>query len=223
MDFLEIFSSKSLLATALMIVAFLVAVIGHEIMHGYVAFRYGDDTAQKMGRLTINPIKHIDPIGSVALPLVLFFVQAPFLFGWAKPVPINMNYIIQRWGYGAGIAVSLAGVIYNLVLALILSVLLSSLFSSDESGIFGQIIVALVVNLIVYNIVLGVFNLWPIPPLDGAHALSLFCLKIGSKTIPRFFARISPYGTIIILLVLATPASQIFFVPMQFLQNFLLT
>lgn len=222
MDFLEFFSSKSLISVALMTVAFLVAVIGHEMMHGYVAFRYGDDTAKRMGRLTINPIKHIDLIGSILLPLILFFVQAPFLFGWAKPVPIDMNYIIHRRGYGAGIAVSLAGVAYNLVLALALSVLVSVFYSGDQ-GIIGQVLVAFIVNLIVYNIILGVFNLWPIPPLDGSHALSLFCLKIGSEMIPKFFARISPYGTIIILFILATPLSQIFFVPMRFLQDFLLT
>ncbi|PAF53148.1 site-2 protease family protein [Helicobacter sp. 13S00482-2] len=220
MDF-DIFSSQNILKTFIMMIAFLVAIIGHEIMHGYVAFRYGDDTAKKMGRLSVNPIRHIDLVGSIIVPGILFFAQAPFLFGWAKPVPVNMNYIIQRWGYEAGIAVSLAGVAYNLILALIASTLLfSNLIPS--SGFFGAIIVAFLVKLIIYNVVLGIFNLFPIPPLDGSAALSFICLKFGIEGIPRFFNQIAPYGFIIIILIFFTPLSEIFFYPMNFLLQFLL-
>ncbi|PAF41906.1 site-2 protease family protein [Helicobacter sp. 11S02596-1] len=207
----------------LKILAFLIAIIGHEIMHGYVAFRYGDDTAKKMGRLSINPLKHIDPIGSVLIPLILFFTHAPFLFGWAKPVPINMNLIIGRWGYGAGVAVSLAGVAYNLIFALLISgILFSGIFGNDTGG-WTQILILFFVQLIIYNVVLGIFNLWPIPPLDGSQALSFICLKFGFDALPRFFAQIGSYGMIIILIILATPLAQIFFYPVQFLLHFLLT
>lgn len=217
------FSDQNMSAIFLKVFAFLIAIIGHEIMHGYVAFRYGDDTAKKMGRLSINPLKHIDPVGSILIPLILFFVQAPFLFGWAKPVPVNMNFIIQRWGYGAGIAVSLAGVAYNLILALMISgILFSGVFGSASEG-WMQILILFFVQLIIYNVVLGIFNLWPIPPLDGSQALSFLCLKMGIQGIPKFFYQISPYGMIILLIILATPLSQVFFYPTQFLLRFLLT
>lgn len=221
MDFLDIFSSQNILKTAIMMIAFLIAVIGHEIMHGYVAFRYGDDMAKSMGRLSINPIKHIDLVGSIILPAILFFAQAPFLFGWAKPVPVNMGYIIQRWGYGAAIAVSLAGVAYNLILALVASTLLFSGFI-PASGFLGGVLIAFLVQLVIYNVVLGVFNLFPIPPLDGSAALSFICLKLGVDGIPRFLALISPYGFIILMLIFFTPLAQIFFYPMNFLLQFLL-
>ncbi|PAF52585.1 site-2 protease family protein [Helicobacter sp. 13S00477-4] len=223
MNFSELFLPENIIKTLIMIVAFLIAIIGHEIMHGYVAFRYGDDTAKKMGRLSINPIKHIDPIGSILLPLILFFFQAPFLFGWAKPVPVNMDFIIRKWGYGAGVAVSLAGVAYNLIFALIVSVLLFSGLFGDISGEWGAVFIGFLVQLIVYNVVLGIFNLWPIPPLDGSQALSFICLKFGIEVVPRFFYQIAPYGMIILLVVLATPLSQVFFYPTQLLLRFLLT
>lgn len=202
-------------------VAFLIAVIGHEIMHGYVAFRYGDDMAKSMGRLSINPIKHIDLVGSIIVPGILFFTQAPFLFGWAKPVPINMGYIVQRWGYGAAVAVSLAGVAYNLILALVASTLLFSGFI-PASGFLGGVLIVFLVQLVIYNVVLGVFNLFPIPPLDGSAALSFICLKFGIDGIPRFLVTISPYGFIILMLIFFTPLAQIFFYPMNFLLQFLL-
>lgn len=221
MDFLDIFSSQNILKTLIMMVAFLIAVIGHEIMHGYVAFRYGDDLAKSMSRLSINPIKHIDLVGSIIVPGILFFAQAPFLFGWAKPVPVNMGYIIQRWGYGAAIAVSLAGVAYNLILALVASTLLFSGFI-PASGFLGGILIAFLVQLVIYNVVLGVFNLFPIPPLDGSAALSFICLKFGIEGIPRFLTSIAPYGFIILMLIFFTPLAQIFFYPMNFLLQFLL-
>ena len=111
----------NLLEAAASIIALMIAIIGHEIMHGYIAYRYGDTTAKNAGRLNINPLVHIDLVGSILVPLVLFLGHAPFLFGWAKPVPVNMMTVLQRGGYGAAIAVSLAGIIYNLFCACIVS------------------------------------------------------------------------------------------------------
>ena len=85
----------------LMVVALLIAIIGHEIMHGYVAYRYGDSTAKDSGRLSLNPIVHIDLIGSILVPATLFLANAPFLFGWAKPVPVRMDRVIYNGGYFA--------------------------------------------------------------------------------------------------------------------------
>jgi len=82
-----------ILKLAAMVVALIVAIVGHEIMHGWVAFKYGDHTAKDLGRLSINPLIHIDPVGTLLLPAVLYFTGAPFIFGWAKPVPVNMHTV----------------------------------------------------------------------------------------------------------------------------------
>ena len=113
-DFLPILAS---------IIALLIAIIGHEIMHGWVAYKYGDHTAKSAGRLSINPLVHIDPMGSIFVPLmtyylpVLLFGTTGFLFGWAKPVPVNMQTVIRNGGYTAAMQVSLAGIAYNLFMA----------------------------------------------------------------------------------------------------------
>lgn len=223
MDFTQFFSLSNIVETILVVIAFLIAIIGHEIMHGYIAYKYGDDTAKNMGRLSINPIKHIDILGSIIFPLILFFIQAPFLFGWAKPVPVDMNIIIQRHGYMAGFWVSLAGVIYNLILALVASSILFSGLIDLHSGIISGLLIYFLGKLILLNVILGIFNLWPIPPLDGSQALNFLCLKFGINSVSKFFYQISPYGMIIVLIVLATPLAGIFFYPAKILLDFLLT
>ena len=107
-----------------MVAALAVAIIGHEIMHGFVAYKYGDMTAKYEGRLSVNPIVHIDPIGTIVVPLLLFVAGSPFLFGWAKPVPVNIWTVIRNGGYNGAIAVALAGIAYNLILAVSASFLL---------------------------------------------------------------------------------------------------
>ncbi|MGP1580950.1 MAG: site-2 protease family protein [Wolinella sp.] len=204
---------------ATLVVAFLVAVIGHEIMHGYVAYRYGDYTAYDAGRLSINPIVHIDPVGSILVPALLYFSGAPFLFGWAKPVPINIRTILNQGGYNAGIAVALAGITYNFALAILATLLLGI---THIDGIFSALIALFLAQLIIYNVVLGVFNLWPIPPLDGSQALGFFCTKYGLYAIPRAFDRLERYGMIILVVIIATPLSDYFFYPVRLILGFLL-
>jgi Zn-dependent protease len=110
-----------------MALALAVSVIGHEIMHGFVAKLFGDLTATYAGRLSINPIRHIDPVGTIIFPIFLYLSQkmmgvtSPIIFGWAKPVPVDMFTVIKNGGFLAGTAVSLAGVTYNFLLALIAS------------------------------------------------------------------------------------------------------
>lgn len=180
--------------------AFLIAVIGHEIMHGLVALKYGDTTAKLANRLSINPIKHLDIFGSVILPLTLFLLQSPFLFGWAKPVPVDIGRVIERGGYNAAIFVSLAGITYNICMALLAMILLRIVLSQDI--IDGKIFEYFLYFFIVYNVVLAIFNLFPIPPLDGSQALGYLSLKFGSDKIPIFFNSIERYGFIIIMLLL---------------------
>lgn len=152
---LEIFS---------VIVLILSATI-HEYMHGFAANQLGDPTAKNAGRLTLNPIKHLDLFGSVLLPLSLVLVGSPFLFGWAKPVPYNPNNLSDR-KYGDA-KVAAAGPLANLLMAVLFSIVFRFL---DPSSMFSF----LVSEIIIINLILMVFNLVPIPPLDGSKVLAVF-------------------------------------------------
>jgi len=202
-----------------MVCAFIVAIVGHEIMHGYIAYKYGDMTAKYQGRLSPNPIVHIDPVGSILIPGVLFLVNAPFLFGWAKPVPVNINTVVRNGGYSAAIKVSLAGVAYNFLLAIIGSVLLS-IVSID--GVFGKFFMLFLTYTVVYNVVLGYFNLLPLPPLDGSHALQYWALKNRIYALAEKLNSFERYGMIFLMIFIATPLSKIVFTPAFAVINFLL-
>ena len=199
-----------------MILALMVAIIGHEIMHGWVAYKYGDPTAKSLGRLSLNPIKHIDPIGTILVPAVLYFSGAPFIFGWAKPVPINISTVIRNGGTNAAVAVSLAGITYNFILAAICATILP-MISDPESFIayFFQ-------WSIIINVVLGVFNLWPIPPLDGANAVRYLAEGWNLKGFAAFYDKIAPYGMLILVGVLFTPLSTYLFQPVGWIIKWLL-
>ena len=212
--------NKEIIDIATKIIALMVAIIGHEIMHGYVAYIYGDNTAKNAGRLSINPIKHVDLVGTIILPALLFFSHAPFLFGWAKPVPINMREVINNGGYKAAIFVSLAGIAYNFTLAIICTILLG--FLNEPTTYIGLFFVYLVLQSLIYNVVLGVFNLYPIPPLDGSHALAYLAASNGWYGIMNFFDKIQRYGMLILLLFIATPLSRYFFAPIGYIVNYLI-
>ncbi len=146
----------------------LIAIIMHEVAHGYAAYWLGDNTAQQQGRLSLNPFKHADPFGTVLLPLMLWMANAGFMFGWAKPVPVNFsNLKYQRWGM---LLVSAAGIIMNIWLAIV-SALVLMLVQLIPSPHLQMIISMFFLNLLVFNIVLAVFNALPIPPLDGSKIL----------------------------------------------------
>lgn len=203
------------------VLALAVAIIGHEIMHGYMAYRYGDNTAKNAGRLSINPLVHIDPVGTVILPAILFATGAPFLFGWAKPVPIYIREVIRNAGYKGAINVSLAGIYYNFTLAIIASVILGFMDLSVQRSMFEGFILMFVIQTLIYNVVLGFFNLMPIPPLDGSHAVSYFAAWMGWDNIVAFYQSIERYGMVILILIIATPASQYFFAPIRYIIDFL--
>lgn len=139
-------------------------------MHGYVAYRYGDNTAKHEGRLSINPISHIDPIGTVLVPALLFISGSPFLFGWAKPVPVNMWTVLRNGGYNAAIAVSLAGIAYNLTVAVIASLFFGFI---GEGTILGDILY----YLVIYNVIL----LYSIYGLFHRSTAQMHFLYIGRK------------------------------------------
>lgn len=140
------------------------SVVIHEVSHGYVAEMFGDSTARHAGRLTLNPLKHLDLFGSIFLPIVLY-LSSGFAFGWAKPVPYNPDNLRNRkWGT---IAVASAGVLANILIAIIFGTLIrfSAGFSLSENFYF------ITSSIVMVNLALAVFNLIPIPPLDGSKIL----------------------------------------------------
>lgn len=162
----------------------LVAIIFHELAHGYTSYKLGDPTPKKNGRLTLNPISHIDPIGFLCLII--------FKFGWAKPVPINPSYYKHR--KKDTVLVSIAGPITNLLIALLVSFIISRGFIKSET------ILNIFVIMVWYNIMLGIFNLIPLPPLDGSKILaSLLPLKYET-----LFYKYEKYLNIILILLIIT-------------------
>jgi Zn-dependent protease len=221
----------SILEVVAAILALMVAIIGHEIMHGYIAYKYGDSTAKNAGRLTINPISHIDPVGSIVVPAMMYFIPmvlgmgSGFLFGWAKPVPVNTRTVIDNGGYNAAMQVSLAGIVYNFTLAAFASILMLSLSQPGESDSIVYIFAyLLVLKLLLINVILGVFNLLPIPQFDGAHFLMYLSLKYRLNAIAEFFYKAEPYGMIIVVIILVTPLKEyILYAPIQMVLRLLLS
>lgn len=175
------------------IIGFIFAVIIHEVSHGLAAERLGDPTARLMGRLTLNPLKHIDLMGSIVLPLTLLLLRSPFLFGWAKPVPVD-PYNLQHPKKDMAL-ISLAGPLSNIIMALILSIFLR-IFAT----IFPQTsIIPLFIYLIGFNIALAVFNLIPVNPLDGSKILvGLLPHKYSIK----FNSVLERYGILLIAILI---------------------
>ncbi|TLD85218.1 site-2 protease family protein [Helicobacter sp. MIT 11-5569] len=206
------------------ICALLLAIIGHEIMHGYIALKFGDTTARDAGRLSLNPIIHIDLVGSILIPGALFLMNAPFLFGWAKPVPVRIDRVVYNGGYFGAFGVSIAGVTYNFILAILASILIYVLNSGILAGNFILLLtIYFFLQVLIYNVVLAVFNLIPIPPLDGANALAYFGLMFKNDFFARIFDKIPPMaGMLILIIILSTSLSNFIFIPVQYIINLLL-
>jgi len=204
--------SIDILKIAVAVFALAIAIIGHEIMHGWVAYMYGDTTAKNAGRLSVNPLIHVDLVGTIIVPATMYFLpmllggESGFLFGWAKPVPINTGTVIRNGGYNAAMQVDLAGIVYNFTLATIASIALIAMSQpTTADSIIYIFAYMLVVQLLIINVVLGVFNLLPIPQFDGAHFLMHLALKHKVNAVAEFFYKNERYGIIIVLIILVTP------------------
>ena len=183
------------------LIVLLFSVIIHELAHGYVAYSLGDPTAKYEGRLTLNPIKHLDPFGSIILPLLLFIAGSPFLFGWAKPVPINpYNFTDKKFGE---IKVSFAGPASNLLLAIIFGLIIRFiLVPYGFYDFFTHYIANTRFNIFDFiveiNIWLAIFNLIPVPPLDGSWILFSFL----SDRFINFKNFLRQYGVVILVMLI---------------------
>ncbi len=193
-------------ATIVIIIALIVSIVLHEMAHGFAADRLGDPTARLQGRLSPNPLVHIDPLGSVIIPALLLITNAGILFGWAKPVPYNpYNLRNQKWGEAL---VAAAGPATNMLLALIFGVLVRF---SDVLGL-GSAFLDLAAYIVYINILLAFFNLIPFPPLDGSKIIQPFLpvsLAMGYRNFVAQFERFGLVGTFLFIFIFV----QIFWAP----------
>lgn len=189
----------------------IMSIVIHEVSHGFMAEYFGDDTARNAGRLTLNPLKHLDMFGSIILPAILILSKAGFVFGWAKPVPYNPNNLSDRkWGT---IAVSAAGVLSNFFIAIVFGIIirLSAYFSLPPSFYF------ITSAIVIVNLALGIFNLVPIPPLDGSKILFSFLPESAFS----FILAYEQYSLILLLVFIVFFSDYLF--PILSLLFYLLT
>lgn len=176
----------------------LFAITLHEVAHGWMAKALGDNTAYMMGRLTLNPIKHVDPVGTVLVPLILVILHAPFMFGWAKPVPVSMRNLGRPRRDMAFVAA--AGPLANLAMALAWTVLLKVALGQDpESGLWIGLKLMATAGIVI-NIVLIALNVLPIPPLDGSRVLAALVPPSWAHRLDR----LEPYGLLILVMLMVT-------------------
>lgn len=185
------------------VIVLIMSVVVHEVAHGYTAYLLGDNTARLSGRLTLNPLKHLDFFGSIVLPLFLILSNTGFILGWAKPVPYNPNNL--RDEKKGTFLVSLAGVLTNFVIAILFGLLIRFAPYLGIASLSFYKIASIIVQL---NLVLGLFNLIPIPPLDGSKILFSF-LSTKYRNIEYFLERWSILILIPFIIVFGGAISQV--------------
>jgi Zn-dependent protease len=201
---------------AIWAIPLLFAITVHEVAHGWVASKLGDQTARLAGRLTLNPIKHIDMVGTILVPLVLLLTKTGFIFGWAKPVPVDARNLHNPKRDRAIVAA--AGPVSNLLMAFIWAFIAKIGYSLLGSNDWLGVPLVLMGNAgIMVNIVLGVLNCLPIPPLDGSRVL----YNLLPPRAAYYLDRIEPYGLIILILLMLSPLWRLILFPIYYLQSFI--
>jgi len=196
------------------VIVLIMSVVVHEFAHGYTAYLLGDNTARLSGRLTLNPIKHLDLFGSIILPLLLVLSNAGFVIGWAKPVPYNPNNV--RNGRKGTLLVAAAGIISNLIIAIFFGLLIR--FAPSILGIPAYTSDPLLVNpfytittiIVIMNLVLALFNIIPIPPLDGSKILFSF-IPTKYRYIENFLEKWGMFFLLFFIIFLWSSVSPIIF------------
>jgi Zn-dependent protease len=204
-----------LLKLSIAAIPILFAITVHEVAHGWVARHFGDRTAEAQGRLSLNPIRHVDPIGTVLVPALLLWLGG-FLFGWAKPVPVNPRNL--RNPRANMVWVSAAGPAANIAMATIWAFLMM-LSQRFDVGVVGQWIAGMAIYGITFNVLLAVFNMLPIPPLDGGQVLTNL---LPRGPLASMLEAVYPWGLFIVLALVATGMlTPLLSGPVSFLQGLL--
>ena len=204
----------------LLIPVLLYSIVLHEVAHAWVARREGDDTADRLGRVTLNPIPHLDPVGSILVPAALAYFGSGAIFGWAKPVPVNpANFRSPVWG---DIRVSMAGIVVNLLLAVFFTltiVPMAYLVDPVDASDALRTVMSVSFFGVFINLILAIFNLVPIPPLDGSHVVR----HLLPKGLQAGYQAIGQYGILILLAIMwmAPGGFGLILVPVNFLTEVL--
>ncbi len=206
--------SERMQMLSIQLVPFIMAVVFHEFAHGFIANRWGDNTAKSQGRLTLNPIPHMDPVGTLLFPIINMLTGMNLLFGWAKPVPINPSRFTKY--RPALFWVSLAGPGMNFLLALISAVVFCSIQTwVPQSFYLYEPLTAMSYVSVSLNYALGIFNLIPLPPLDGSKMIEAFL----PHEVARKYESISQYSFFILLALLLSGAISVLSYPIHFLSQ----
>jgi Zn-dependent protease len=192
---------NSIISLSLFLSSFFLALTIHEVAHGWIALKLGDPTAKISGRLTLNPLKHIDPLGTIIIPVLLYLFHSPIIFGSAKPVPVNFSRL--RNPKRDIVLVGLAGPVANLILAVLIGIIFR-LNLVKNSNLFS-----ILQTIGLLNLALAVFNLIPIPPLDGSRVM----LGLLPNRLAYRYAQLEPFGMYILIILLVFGLLQLIIWP----------
>lgn len=188
--------TETLLLALILVPCLIVAIVFHEVAHGWVALKLGDTTARDLNRLSLNPLRHVDPVGTLLVPGVLALVGGP-IFGWAKPVPVRRDRLDNpRYGM---MAVAAAGPGTNLLLALIGAILLGVVIGTSEYWLLGEFLTGALGTFILINVFLALFNLLPIPPFDGSHIVE----GLLPRSLAKHWQKLQAAGMLLLVLLIA--------------------